>query len=486
LTRRQDDAAGTVTGEANAIYFDVSPVAWDLRLVGDEVSNPEPSFIGSAIRELFLYRGRLGFLADDAVILSEAGEVFNFWRTTVLDLPDTDPIDITSGVRDVVLFRNAVVTADACLLFSDRHQFSLLGDPVLTPATAQLTPIRAFENLTQAHPVDTGRGAIFVRFDGTFGNLMEASLLRDDVTFRFEELFVQAPRYIEGAALSLAHSTLTGLTLTLAADAGILYAHQTFLDDQENRLQSAAHRWTFAADTLVRGLGFFEAELRLIVERAEGWFLESMLTDAETTEGGRPITHLDRRVDQSQMSLSYDGGTDTTTIDLPYDIDAGGEIQVVDAASGLRVPITGSGADFVEVHGDLSASDLYAGESYDMAVTLTEPVIQTQSPRGGLVPRTGRPLDVHHLYLYVAETAFLRVSVAVDLRDSSSEEFSAAGLGTGLLLEGELNLFTGDADFAILGQSTEIAVTIHNDTPFPSFIQSGRWEALNRQRSAFA
>ncbi len=486
LSRLQDDASGTVTGTPFAVYFDVSPADWDDRLVGDLDSNPDPSFIGEAIRDAFLYRGRLGFLAADSVILSEAGEVFNFFRSTVLDLIDTDPIDVNSGTKDVVLFRNAATTADSLLLFSDRHQFQLVGDPTLTPSSAQLAPARAFENLTQAAPVDAGRGVVFARYDGTFTGLMEAALLRDDLSFRFDDITVQAPRYIVGAALQLAHSSLTGLTVVRAGEPSVLTVHQTFHDDQENRLQSALHRWTLDSDALVRGVGFLDSDLVLLVERGEGWFLELMLTNTNTVEAsGLPVTLLDRRLGPSQLSLSYDGGTDTTTVTLPYTVSPTATMRVVDAESGLIVPITGSTSTTLALHGDYSGTDLFAGEEFEMSVTLTEPVIQDQSARGGVVPRMGRPLDVQRLYLYLANTAFLACEVQADLRSSTREEFSAAGLGTGLLLEGTLNTYTGDADFSVLGRSTEVDVVLKNATPFPSYVQSGRWEVLHRARAGF-
>jgi hypothetical protein len=483
LTRRQDDAVGTKTGRANSIYFDVSPVTWANRLVGSQVSNPDPKFVGQKIRDVFIYRGRLGFLSLNTVSLSEAGEVFNFWRTTVLDLVDTDPISVDAGVCDVSLLRNAASTGDRLLVFSDRHQFELLGDPTLTPSTAQLAPTRSFESLPQARPVDAGRGIVFARYDGTFSNLLHAALIQQDVTVRIEELTVQAPRYIVGAIQQMAASNLTGLHVSQGSDRSMLFVHQSFFDDQENRLQSAPHRWTFNVDTQVKGFGFYDADLRLVVERSQGWFLETIKTNAETTEGGRPIALLDRRVTQAQCTLAYDGGTNRTTITLPYNIASGATMQVVDATSGLIVPLVSTGTNTVVVTGNLSASSLFVGESYTMSVTLTEPVIQDQSPRGGLVPRMGRPMDVYRLNLYVANTSFLKTVVAEDLRTPTSEEFSAAGLGTGLLLEGTLNQYTGDATFAVLGQSTQITVSVTNSTPFPSYVQSARWEVLYRQRA---
>ena len=64
IVREFDDATGD-------ILFVVSPVDWDPRVVGDEVTNPRPSFIakegsddnkGTPINKVLFYRNRLTFL----------------------------------------------------------------------------------------------------------------------------------------------------------------------------------------------------------------------------------------------------------------------------------------------------------------------------------------------------------------------------------------------------------------------------------------
>lgn len=484
LTRKQDDAAGAKTGVPNKVYFEMATVAWDDRFVGDEDSNPQPDFVGDKIRDLFFHRGRLGFLSGDVVNLSEALEVFNFWRTTVLDLVDTDTISVSSGSRTQVTLENAIPTSEQAMIFSDREQFLLSGDPTLTPKTAQLLLLRGFSNLTQAHPIDTGRGALFADQRGTFSGVQEAVLLGDSLQFRFEDLAAQAPRYIPGKITQMANCTISGLSAILSdGDTSRVTVHQTYWDDSENRLQSSWHEWGFGDDAELLECDFLDTSLVMTVRRAEGIFLESLETNVELLEDGRPITHLDRRLLETNLTRSYDGGTDTTTLTLPYTIT--GSMGVVERTSGLQIPITFTGTTTLKLHGDQSTALLFVGETYTMEVTLTEPVLQEDGPRG-IVPKMGRPLDVHMLYLYVADTAFLECEVAVDLRDASTEEFSAAGLGTGLLLEGTLNLYTGDLTFSIIGLSTELDVTLKNATPFPSFVQSARWECLNRARAGSA
>src|SRR5690606_5499314 len=47
-----------------------SQPAWSPRSVGDDDTNPMPSFIDGAINDVFFFRNRLGFLSGENVIMS--------------------------------------------------------------------------------------------------------------------------------------------------------------------------------------------------------------------------------------------------------------------------------------------------------------------------------------------------------------------------------------------------------------------------------
>ena len=62
--------------------FVCSLLTYKDRTIGDDDSNPFPSFVDKKINNLFLFRGRMGFLTDDSVILSKADEYTNFFYGT--------------------------------------------------------------------------------------------------------------------------------------------------------------------------------------------------------------------------------------------------------------------------------------------------------------------------------------------------------------------------------------------------------------------
>ena len=60
----------------SATSYDVP--SWGTRVAGDLDSSPDPSFIGKKMNDIFFHRNRLGFIADENVIMSRSGEFFHF------------------------------------------------------------------------------------------------------------------------------------------------------------------------------------------------------------------------------------------------------------------------------------------------------------------------------------------------------------------------------------------------------------------------
>ena len=79
--------------------------SWGERGAGDYDTAPDPSFIGNAIQDVFIYKNRLGFLADENIILSRSRDFFEFFPETVTAVLDSDPIDLTGSNNRVSVLR---------------------------------------------------------------------------------------------------------------------------------------------------------------------------------------------------------------------------------------------------------------------------------------------------------------------------------------------------------------------------------------------
>ena len=151
--------------------------SWGRRTCGDYDTAPDPSFIGYPINDVFIYKNRLGFLADENVILSQTREFFKFFPETVTTVLDTDPIDLVASNNKVSILRYAVPYQDELILFSAQYQFRFnAAETVLTPKTAQLTVLTQFEVDVNVRPQQAGGGIIFAQQNGEWSQIREFSV----------------------------------------------------------------------------------------------------------------------------------------------------------------------------------------------------------------------------------------------------------------------------------------------------------------------
>lgn len=154
--------------------FEFKPIDWEPRLVGDDLSNPHPSFVSTYkkdgtvdrsnyIEQTFFYNNRLGFLSGDNVIMSQAGEYFNFYHVTALTQVAADPIDVSCSSVKPGKLHGVQPTAQGLTLFSDRQQFMMSAENgVFTPTTVSIKAISNYEMDSFVDPVDIGTEIVFI------------------------------------------------------------------------------------------------------------------------------------------------------------------------------------------------------------------------------------------------------------------------------------------------------------------------------------
>ena len=143
--------------------FTFKQITYTDRLVGDDLTNPQPSFIGKKIQQSFFHNNRLGFLSQDNVIMSQSSQFYNFFHITARTISDADPIDIScSSIRPASL-HSVLPTTQGLILFSKNQQFILFADNgILTPSTALIRSISNLEMDTEVDPIDVGTHFNFI------------------------------------------------------------------------------------------------------------------------------------------------------------------------------------------------------------------------------------------------------------------------------------------------------------------------------------
>ena len=219
------------------------------RVAGDEDSAPTPSFIGRKLNDLFFHRNRLGFLSDENVIMSRAGEFFDFFPETVTQLLDTDPIDIASTHTKVSILRHAISFDEELLLFSDQTQFIMSGEATLTASNVAINVATEFEADRQTKPKGAGSNVFFTFPKGDFTGMREFFIASDTDTKQADDITANVPVFIPKNVFKITSATNENILAILSSDTpNCIYIYQYYVSSGK-RLQSAWHKWDYGSTT---------------------------------------------------------------------------------------------------------------------------------------------------------------------------------------------------------------------------------------------
>lgn len=105
--------------------------------VGDAKSNPDPSFVDNVLNGVGVYQGRLVLLSSDGVFMSQTNAPRQFYRESVKDVQDTDPISLYNPAA-AGIWRYAVEFNQDLYVFSRTVQGIIRGRQGLTNKNAAL------------------------------------------------------------------------------------------------------------------------------------------------------------------------------------------------------------------------------------------------------------------------------------------------------------------------------------------------------------
>jgi hypothetical protein len=306
------------TYSVNGNPLEGSDISWGTRQVGSTRTNPIPSFVGGAISDIFIFKNRLGLLSGENVVLSEVGEYFNFFRTTVTTLLDSDIIDVGSAYPGVTLFHAAVPYLDRLILFADKVQMSIQSSGgALTAKSVSLSVVSNYDYLKSASPAPIS-DIVFFPFDrGGYTGIRNMEVTQtDSAILTAPDISAHVPQYIGGKAIYMEASDHDNILAVLAdSDASRLYIYKWF-DNDRQRVQSSWSEWHFGDGEII-GFGFEQSTMWIAFRHAEGIFLEKIVIETDRKdEGSEFVVRLDRRSESCPFLV--DG---KLYVDFPFFLD---------------------------------------------------------------------------------------------------------------------------------------------------------------------
>jgi hypothetical protein len=453
--------------------FTVNKTGWAKRKSGDDETNPFPSFVGKKLNNFVFFKNRLGFIYEDSVVLSEAGELFNFFRTTVRTLLDTAPIDVTSATANVTNLRSSVAFQENLLLFADRGQFVLKGDP-LTNETITLEAVTNYDVNTSEDPLAVGSYVYFPFKRGNFLGIQEYSLNATTDVYDSDDITTQVPGYISnGNILVTSGSSATDL-IALSSGGDTIYVYKYFFNGREKVVSS----WSkFKMPFNVLSLEFINSSLFVVGDKDGDTLLTEMKCEElrleEDTLDGFTI-HLDMLKKTTFVGDPTSFPTDTL-IDLGFTPGPDDVIEVYDS-HGNRVTVN-------FVNGTQASIQSYnrtcfSGVRYNLEYTFSEPVFKQGNPpvSSGLAR-----MILRNGTLFFTDAVDFQVEVTPLARDKriftySPNVINITSTDTLLSQDGKLR-------FSIFTQAKDSLIKIVNSSAFASNFQACEFEANVHTRS---
>jgi len=430
---------------------------WGAREVGDEASNPLPSFIDSKIRDVLFFENRFVIISPQSTAMSTLNNAFLFWRLTVRELLDTTRIDLTMPHDRVVLLHSAAVIGGQLYPLGDKTQFRTSGGDVLTPSTVSAKAMSEYNTDPNVRPASMGRSVFVADRRGTH------SVIREFVDSQAQrpELLDQGvmddlPAYIVGQIRAISASdSLNTLVVTSIGEPRTFYVLNLIIINGKRAVASWS-RQTTTGDVVLAD--FIGTDLYILVNRGGVYSLEVMDMEPFAKDvGSEYAVAFDRRFDVTPTVL--DGVH--TVIDVPYAIEG---TMAARTDTGEVPDVSGVTANSFKVLGDYTGQVLTCGERFLSEYEPSRAFVRTQSQSGGSKNVHARGLSIAGAIVEVEDTGFLEI--ATEDNGSSYSDFITPQTMSGTPA-GSTTLVSGQQVFDVLADAEEYAIMFSSDSHLP-------------------
>lgn len=464
-------------------------ISYEDRLVGDDETNEQPSFVGQKITAGFFHNNRLGFLSKDNVSMSQAGDFYNFYHASAQTVIDSDPIDIScSSVRPTAL-HSVIPTAQGVALFSEDQQFIMFSDTgVLTPALTTIRTISNYEMDRTIEPVDVGTTINFISktpgYSRVFGMVTRGQQENPQVL----DISRVVKEWISPDIDSIIASPQNSLIALSGQDLNEVFLFAYYSDGKENVMQS----WfSWLMPGTVQFLATNSDNMYAVTKQADQFVISKAIL-SQAPEQGIIVNNQGEKVNPcvdlyaTASSVTYDSATKTTKCYLPYN-------DVADLTPIIVIKGDTSGGSFIESgfnvtpdRGTDGTGDYFSITGKDLTSVASDVVVGFRYDFDVELPRIYfRPGQVDTDF--TANLTIARIKFAVGLSGMMSFKLQAKGrnewydiqpvIEANYYLANDVPLDSENVFTLPIHQRTEnFSVRMFNDSPFPVAVNAMMWE----------
>jgi hypothetical protein len=334
------------------------------------------------------------------IILSQSGDLGNWFADTANAVKSSDPIDINAAVDTSTALYAGIVVNNGMLLFSKFNQFLFTTDSdTLSSITAKSSLIGTYDFNTNSNPFNMASN---VGFFSSAGN--------DSIFWEMRDIFREGPPNVEERSKQVQRSLPSDLDIIMSSreDGAILASKYDsdeiwgyrFFYQGDKQLQSAWFRWTLPGlmvfqfnntrgknwvvlnDNGIVRLMQLDLKSKLTSYSLEGVPYEYYVYLDNWTNVGRPTYNSDLK--RSEFTLPYEPQTDVYAYTLDTDAFRGRSAKVEEDNGIYYLP------------GNWIDADLAVGYQFEMEVNFPH-LYLTRNQGGSYQADTTGSLTLHRI-----------------------------------------------------------------------------------------
>ena len=479
------EADGTFTvRQLSSTYNDT--LSWASREVGDEKTNPDPSFVGQTIKGMVFYMNRLGFLSDDTIVLSQPGDFFNFFSGSAIAVSDADPIDMAASSTNPAALKAALGTPKGLLLFAENSQFLLsTTETAFGPSTVTIKELSQYSYSSDIAPLETGVSILFSTEADTFTKVYEMAVDSVDNRPVVSENTRIVPEYIP-PGLTLSASSPNNSLCMFGDGSETLYTFKFFNTGNERSLAGWS-KWIMPSPVEMvaydHDTGYFVCRNGTSHVLLKMEMLDDPRTSPISAFGSKFAPRLDHSLLKIQTTVAPSTLANKKIIRFP----AGAYVEntqptvifTLDGNSTLyRSPDIESDSTgyFITIDDDIADQDFILGVDYTMKVVLPNFFVKEEKR----ADRKNIPM-VENVYLDLYYSGRYTVDIdrkgydlkSIDLDVTTADIYLANTAAIDEITSKQIPVYCR-------GDFTEL--TIKTPDPLPASITSYRWEGHYNNR----
>ena len=262
------------------------------RSAGDDNNNPEPSFMDFGFTGISAYQSRLILLSGAYVCMSKSNDPSIFMRTTVEEVLDDDPIEISATSLSNSQFEYAVPYNKDLILFSQTQQAVIpANNTVLTPKSAVIYPSTQAEVSLAVRPIVAAR-SLYYAYQRGLDYYQVGEMIPNQYTdsqYNPQNLTDHLPLYAEGVCTGMAGSS-TNNSVMFTSDTPEVLVNQ-FIWQGDTRSIMGFHKWELPRNVL--DVAFLQEYSILFVEDTDGKTLVCTTNTQLNQLKSKPVPYLD-------------------------------------------------------------------------------------------------------------------------------------------------------------------------------------------------